>query len=195
MWAWLIQRAAAVLLLLVIAAHLVLRQVGPSRARRYISMATGTWHFTVGSCDAAVRRWSSSDGRWAKIPSRASGTRPRPAITRAPTSGSPSSSSATHRRSTSNPGSISPGGPETPGRICDLRLGSENALDVIERLRRVRPDLEILADLEAALADKPDARIDLINLAQKLLPAFLKAGHLLVGVQVDGAGVASGVTA
>ena len=59
----------------------------------------------------------------------------------------------------------------------------------------MRPDLEILADLEAALADKPDARIDLIHLAQKLLPAFLKAGHLLVGVQVDGAGVASGVTA
>ena len=58
----------------------------------------------------------------------------------------------------------------------------------------MRPDLEILADLEAALADKPDARIDLINLAQKLLPAFLEAGHLLVGVQVDGAGVASGVT-
>jgi len=70
--------------------------------------------------------------------------------------------------------------------ICDLRLGSENALDVIERLRRVRPDLEILADLEAALADKPDARIDVINLAQKLLPAFLKAGHLLVGVHFHG---------
>jgi len=34
--------------------------------------------------------------------------------------------------------------------------------------------VEILADLEAALADTPDARIDVINLAQKLLPAFLK---------------------
>jgi len=42
------------------------------------------------------------------------------------------------------------------------------------------------ADLEAALADKPDARIDVINLAQKLLPAFLKAGHLLVGVHFHG---------
>jgi len=28
--------------------------------------------------------------------------------------------------------------------ICDLRLGSENGLDVIERLRRVRPELKIL---------------------------------------------------
>ncbi|PYN96341.1 MAG: hypothetical protein DMD89_17900 [Candidatus Rokuibacteriota bacterium] len=46
--------------------------------------------------------------------------------------------------------------------------------------------VEILADLEAALADKPDARIDVINLAQKLLPAFLKAGHLLVGVHFHG---------
>jgi len=26
--------------------------------------------------------------------------------------------------------------------ICDLRLGSENGLDVIERLRRVRPELQ-----------------------------------------------------
>ena len=46
--------------------------------------------------------------------------------------------------------------------------------------------VEILADLEAALADKPDARIDVINLAQKLLPAFPKAGHLLVGVHFHG---------
>jgi len=60
--------------------------------------------------------------------------------------------------------------------------------------------VEILADLEAALADKPDARIDVINLAQKLLPAFLKGrppagGRALPRAGPDGAGVASGVTA
>ncbi len=46
--------------------------------------------------------------------------------------------------------------------------------------------VEILADLESVLADKPDARVDVINLAQKLLPAFLKAGQLLVGVHFYG---------
>ena len=46
--------------------------------------------------------------------------------------------------------------------------------------------VEILADLESVLADKPDARVDVINLAQKLLPAFLKAGQFLVGVHFYG---------
>src|SRR2546427_12853360 len=60
--------------------------------------------------------------------------------------------------------------------------------------------VEILADLEAALADTPDARIDVIHLAQKLLPALLEGrppagGRALPRAGPDGAGVASGVTA
>ena len=40
--------------------------------------------------------------------------------------------------------------------------------------------------MEAALANKPEARVDVINLSPKLLPAFRKAGQFLVGVQFHG---------
>lgn len=46
--------------------------------------------------------------------------------------------------------------------------------------------VEILADIENALADKPEARVDVINLAPKLLHAFRKAGEFLVGVRFHG---------
>ena len=46
--------------------------------------------------------------------------------------------------------------------------------------------VEILADIESALADKADARVDVINLGAKLLPAFAKAGQFLVGVHFHG---------
>lgn len=46
--------------------------------------------------------------------------------------------------------------------------------------------VEILADVETALADKPEARVDVINLAPKLLHGFRKAGEFLVGVKFHG---------
>jgi len=46
--------------------------------------------------------------------------------------------------------------------------------------------VEILADVEAALADKPDARVDVINLSPRLLQALRKAGQFHVDVQFHG---------
>lgn len=46
--------------------------------------------------------------------------------------------------------------------------------------------VEILADLESVLADKPEARVDVINLAPKPLHAFRKAGEVLVNVKFHG---------
>jgi CheY-like chemotaxis protein len=46
--------------------------------------------------------------------------------------------------------------------------------------------VEILADIEAGLADKPDARVDVINLSPRLLAALRKAGQFHVDVQFHG---------
>ncbi len=68
-----------------------------------------------------------------------------------------------------------------------VRLGKTHVIINCQRLEAAHPNLvEILADLEAGLAEKPDAHIDVINLTAKLLATFRKAGEFLVGVKFHG---------
>jgi CheY-like chemotaxis protein len=46
--------------------------------------------------------------------------------------------------------------------------------------------IEVLGDVEHVLTGRPDARVDVVNLSPRLLPAFQKAGEFLVNVKFHG---------
>jgi CheY-like chemotaxis protein len=68
-----------------------------------------------------------------------------------------------------------------------IRLGRTHVVVNCQTLEATNHNLiEILGDIENGLSDTPDARIDVINLAPRLLVSLRKSGEFLVNVKFHG---------
>jgi CheY-like chemotaxis protein len=68
-----------------------------------------------------------------------------------------------------------------------IRLGRTHIIVNAQALEGANQNLiEILADIENGLSDKPEARVDVINLGDRLLTTLRKGGEFLVNVKFHG---------